>query len=272
MITAHLLDMDGVLVRGGQPIEGSIEYVAALVATGKPFQIFTNNSRFTPEDHAERLRAVGFPVSPEHIYTSALATARFVEMQKPGSSAYVIGDHGLVEALRRAGCRITEFAPDFVVLGDTTAYHYEQIATGAQLVAKGAWFLATNPDATGPTETGFHPACGAVAALIEKATGRQPYFVGKPNSFMMRSALDRLGVGAANTIMVGDRMDTDVVAGLESGLKTALVLTGVATVADMERSPFKPDLVIERLADLSKAIVKIDQGFCFVEANQAPIT
>ncbi|WP_287339029.1 hypothetical protein [Mesorhizobium sp.] len=155
MIIAHLLDMDGVLVRGGQPVPGSVDYVAALVATGKPFQIFTNNSRFTPEDHAERLTAVGFPVAPEHIYTSALATARFLELQKPGSSAYVIGDHGLVEALRCAGCRITEFTPDFVVLGDTTSYHYKQIATGAELVAKGAWFLATNPDATGPTERGF---------------------------------------------------------------------------------------------------------------------
>lgn len=256
MITAHLLDMDGVLIRGGQPIEGSIDYVAALVATGKPFQIFTNNSRFTPEDHAERLRAVGFPVTPEHIYTSALATARFIELQKPGSSAYVIGDHGLVEALQRAGCRITEFGPDFVVLGDTTSYHYEQIAIGAELVAKGAWFLATNPDVTGPTERGFHPACGAVAALIEKAIGRQPYFVGKPNPFMMRSALDRLGMAAADTIMVGDRMDTDVLAGLESGLRTALVLTGVTTRADIMRFPFRPHHVVECLADLGQAIVR----------------
>lgn len=131
-----------------------------------------------------------------------------------------------------------------------------RLPPGAELVAKGAWFLATNPDATGPTERRFHPACGAVAALIEKATGRQPYFVGKPNSFMMRSALDRLGVSAADTIMVGDRMDTDVVAGLESGLKTALVLTGVSTRADMERFPFRPDHVIERLADLGEILMK----------------
>jgi NagD protein len=256
MIIAHLLDMDGVLVRGGQPVAGSVDYVAGLVAKGEPFQIFTNNSRFTPEDHAKRLTAAGFPVQPEHIYTSALATARFVELQKPGSSAYVIGDHGLVEALQRAGCRITEFGPDFVVLGDTTSYHYEQIATGAELVAKGAWFLATNPDATGPTERGFHPACGAVAALIEKATGRQPYFVGKPNPFMVRCALDRLGVRAADTIMIGDRMDTDVLAGLESGLKTALVLTGVTTRADIERFPFRPDHVVECLADLGQTIMR----------------
>ncbi|MES0110140.1 HAD-IIA family hydrolase [Mesorhizobium sp. M0013] len=260
MIAAHLLDMDGVLVRGGKPIEGSVDYVAALVTKGEPFQIFTNNSRFTPEDHAARLKAVGFPVGAEHIYTSALATARFVALQKPGASAYVIGDHGLVEALRSVGCRITEFAPDFVVLGDTTSYHYEQIARGAELVAEGAWFLATNPDATGPTERGFHPACGAVAALIEKATGRQPYFVGKPNPFMMRSALERLGVDGVDTVMVGDRMDTDVLAGLESGLRTVLVLTGVSTRADIQRFSFRPDHVIERLADLAKIIMKPSQG------------
>ncbi|RWI04345.1 HAD-IIA family hydrolase [Mesorhizobium sp.] len=246
MILAHLLDMDGVLIRSGQPIAGAVDYVAELVAKGAPFQIFTNNSRFTPEDHAVRLRAAGFPVQPEHIYTSALTTARFVELQKPRSSAYVIGDHGLVEALQPDN----GIYPDFVVLGDSTSYHYEQIATGAELVAQGAWFLATNPNTTGPTERGFHPACGAVAALIEKATGRQPYFVGKPNPFMMRSALDRLGVRAADTIIVGDRMDTDVLAGLESGLKTVLVLTGITTQADIVR--FRPNHVVECLANLGQ--------------------
>jgi len=254
MSIAHLLDMDGVLVRGRQPIEGSVDYVAELVATGRPFQVFTNNSRLTPEDHTEHLRALGFPVEPEHVYTSALATARFVKTPKPGSSAYVVGDHGLVDALQRAGCRITEFAPDFVVLGDTGSYHYDQIVVGAHLVANGSRFLATNPDVNCPTERGLRPACGAAAALIEKTTGRQPYFVGKPNAFMIRSALDRLGVRAADTIMVGDRMDTDVVAGLESGLKTALVLTGVTTRADLERFPYRPDHVLERLADLGQII------------------
>jgi NagD protein len=251
---AHLLDVDGVLVRGRQPIAGSVDYVAGLVTTGKPFQVFTNNSAFTPEDHAEHLRAIGFPLEPAHFYTSALATARYVETQKPGSTAYVIGEHGLVDALRRAGCHTTEIAPDFVVLGDTTSYRYEQIVTGADLIAKGARFLATNPDANCPTERGLRPACGAVAALIEKATGRQPYFVGKPNAFMIRGALDRLGARAADTIMVGDRMDTDIVAGLESGLRTALVLTGATARADLERFPFRPDHVLERLADLEEII------------------
>lgn len=254
MSVAHLLDMDGVLVRGRQPIAGSADYVARLVATGKPFQIFTNNSSLTPENHAKHLRAVGFPVEPEHIYTSALATARYVEIQKPGASAYVIGEHGLVDALQRADCRITEIAPDFVVLGDSISYDYQQIVTGADLVAQGAHFLATNPDVNCPTERGLRPSCGAVAALIGKATGRQPYFVGKPNAFMIRGALDRLGLRADHTIVVGDRMDTDIVAGLESGLQTALVLTGVTARADLERFPFRPHNVIECLADLGQII------------------
>jgi NagD protein len=258
MSEAHLLDMDGVLVRGRQPIAGSVDYVAGLVAARKPFQIVTNDSCFTPEDHAERLRAVGFPVDPEHIYTSALATAKFVELQKPGSSAYVVGDHGLVDALQRAGCRITEFVPDFVVLGDTPSYHYAQIVTGAYLVAQGARLLATNPDANCPTEGGLRPACGAAAALIEKTTGCQPYFVGKPNAFMIRGALDRLGARAADTVIVGDRMDTDIVAGLESGLKTALVLTGATARADLERFAFRPDHVLECLADLGQIIATAD--------------
>lgn len=250
MITAHLLDMDGVLVRGGQAIAGSVNYIATLVDAGHPFQIFTNNSRFTPADHAERLRTLGFPLQPQHIYTSALATARFVQQQKRGSSTYVIGEHGLVEAMQHAGCRITELAPDFVILGDTTSYHYERIARGVHLVARGALFVATNPDVNCPTEDGIRPGCGAVAALIEKATGRQPYFVGKPNPFMVRSALERLGVRAADTILVGDRMDTDVVAGLESGLKTVLVLTGDTAQADIERFPFRPHYIVDRLADV----------------------
>jgi NagD protein len=254
MSVAHLLDMDGVLVRGRQPIAGSADYVTRLVATGKPFQIFTNNSGFTPESHAEHLRAVGFPVGPDHIYTSALATARYVEICKPRSSAYVIGDHGLVDALQRAGCRMTQTAPDFVVLGESTFYDYEQIVAGAYLIARRARFLATNPDVNCPTERGLRPACGSVAALIEKATGRQPYFVGKPNAFMIRGALERLGARAEQTIVVGDRMDTDIIAGLESGLKTALVLTGVTARADLERFPFRPHNVVERLADLGQII------------------
>lgn len=258
MVVAHLLDMDGVLVRGRQAIAGSVDYVTRLVAAGEPFQIFTNNSQYTPDDHAERLRAIGFPVLPEHIYTSALATARFVELQGQGSSVYVIGDHGLVEALQGAGCRITEVDPDFVVLGDTTSHRYEQIAIGTRFVAEGSRFIATNPDANCPDELGLRPACGAVAALIEKATDRRPYFTGKPNAFMMRAALDRLNSRVADTIIVGDRMDTDVIAGLELGLRTALVLSGATKRTDLEQFAFRPDHVIDCLADLAKIIMRFD--------------
>ncbi|ESX79409.1 HAD-IIA family hydrolase [Mesorhizobium sp. LSHC414A00] len=251
MEIAHLLDMDGVLVRGGAPIEGSVDFVRALVKGMRAFQIFTNNSRYTPEDHAHRLRGKGFPVEPHHIYTSAMATARFVSEQLPGATVYAIGEQGLLSALQAAGCRFTVFSPDFVVLGDADSYHYEEIVTGAQLISAGARFIATSPDPAVPAEKGLHPACGAVAALIAEATGMKPYFIGKPNPFMTRCALEKLGVRAEQTVLVGDRMDTDVLAGLESGMRSALVLTGATAPADVARFPFRPDLIVDRLADLA---------------------
>lgn len=247
---AHLLDMDGVLVRGGQPIPGAVDFVRRLVEEKVPFQILTNNSRFTPQDHADRLEALGFPVDKDCFYTSALSTARFIGMQHKGASAYVIGEHGLTEALQSVGCRITQFSPDYVVLGEAMSFHYEQIVLGARLILKGARFIGTNPDVNGPSEHGLHPACGAIAALIEAATGKKPYFLGKPNPFMMRGVLAKLNVRAADAVMVGDRMDTDVLAGLESGLRTVLVLSGVTQREDLERFPFRPDHVVESVVDL----------------------
>lgn len=254
MDVAHLLDMDGVLVRGGVPVEGSIDFVRVLVEDRRPFQIFTNNSRYTPEDHAHRLRAIGFPVDPHHIYTSALATARFVSEQLPGASVYAIGDQGLISALQAVACRFTMFSPDYVVLGDADSYHYEEIARGAQLISAGARFIATSPDPSVPAEKGLHPACGAVAALIAEATGRKPYFIGKPNSFMTRCALERLGVSPEQTVLVGDRMDTDILAGLESRMRSALVLTGATASTDVAHFPFRPDVIVDRLADLADHI------------------
>lgn len=228
------------------------QYVSKSTGVETHPQRPTDNSRFTPEDHAVRLRAAGFPVQPEHIYTSALATARFVELQKPRSSAIVIGDHGVVEALQRSGCRITEITPISWSSASPLRTTTSRSPRVPSLWHRARGFSPPIRDRTGPTERGFHPACGAVAALIEKATGRQPYFVGKPNPFMMRSALDRLGVRAADTIIVGDRMDTDVLAGLESGLKTVFVLTGITTQADIVRFPFRPDHVVECLANLGQ--------------------
>ena len=255
-----LLDMDGVLVRGATAIEGAIGFVESLVSGGTTFQIFTNNSRFTAEDHAARLQAIGFPVTAEHIFTSGLATARFIALQRPNATVFPIGDAGLTAALTAAECRITENAPDYVVLGEALSYHYESIAAGSRFVAAGARFLATNADVSGPTEHGPHPACGAAAALIQAATGKAPYFIGKPNPFMMRCVLDKLGLRAADAIMVGDRMDTDVLAGLELGLTTALVLTGMTQREEIDNFAFRPNIVAERLADLAYLLEAADES------------
>lgn len=247
----HLLDMDGVLVRGMQPIDGSPQYLDLLRVNDIPFMVFTNNSRFAPDVHAERLRSIGFPVEAKNIYTSALATARFLSLQKPGATVYAVGDEGLHLALKNKGCIQTEIAPDFVVIGESLDYSYSELALASKLVADGARFIGTNPDVSGPVEDGQHPACGAVCALIKAATGKTPYYLGKPNPFMMRGALDRLGIRASEAIMVGDRMDTDVLAGLELGLKTALVLTGSSERNTIGLHPYRPDLVADRLHDLA---------------------
>ncbi|HET6521823.1 MAG TPA: HAD-IIA family hydrolase [Geminicoccaceae bacterium] len=248
---AHLIDMDGVLVRGIEPVPGAAGFIGRLRAEGVPFLVFTNNSRFTPEEHAARLGAAGIPVGAEHVFTSALATARFLRQQKPDGSAFVIGETGLVEALRQVGYTLTDGGPaEYVVLGETVSYSFERITAGMRLIAAGSRFIATNPDPSGPGEGGTVPATGAVAALITAATGVRPYFVGKPNPFMMRAALDRLGVHAANAVMIGDRMDTDVVAGTESGLETILVLTGHTRREDVARFPYRPGRVLTSVAEI----------------------
>ncbi|NBZ89409.1 HAD-IIA family hydrolase [Stagnihabitans tardus] len=253
-IPAHLLDMDGVLVRGGTAIDGSVEYVSRLKAAGVRFMLFTNNSRFSPRVHAEKLCALGFPITEADIHTSALATAQFLASQKPGATVFAVGDAGLFEALVSDGCRLVDEAPDFVVIGESLHYDYAALAHAAHLVMNGARFIGTNPDVNGPVEGGFHPACGAVCAMIQASSGKAPYFIGKPNPLMMRGALNRLSIRAANAIMVGDRMDTDVLAGLELGLQTALVLTGTSTRESMKGFPFRPSHVVPRLLDLAPVL------------------
>lgn len=253
-IPAHLLDMDGVLVRGGTAISGSVAYLERLRAAEVRYMLFTNNSRFSPQVHAEKLSALGFPVTEQDIYTSALATAEFLNTQLPRATVYAVGDAGLFEALVAAGCRLVEEEPDFVVIGESMEYNYASLARAAHLVMNGARFIGTNPDVNGPVEGGFHPACGAVCAMIATSSGKTPYFIGKPNPLMMRGALNRLGVRAANAIMVGDRMDTDVLAGLELGLQTALVLTGTSTRESIKSFSFRPDHIVPRLFDLGKLI------------------
>jgi len=204
----------------------------------------------TPGDLSYRLRMIGLDVPAERIFTSALATARFLKAQRPGGTAFVIGESGLTEAIHSVGYIITDHDPDYVVLGETRTYNIELITKATRLVAAGARFIATNPDASGPGEGGLVPACGAMAALIEKATGVSPFFVGKPNPLMMRNALNYLGVHSENTVMIGDRMDTDIIAGIESGMETILVLTGVTRREEVARFPYQPTQIVESVAEI----------------------
>ncbi|GAB4475633.1 MAG: HAD-IIA family hydrolase [Anaerolineae bacterium] len=247
---AYLSDMDGVLIKGSQVIPGAVEFIQKLRRAGLPFMLLTNNSRFTPRDHQARLAAIGLDIPAESIFTSALAAARFLQNQRPEGSAYVIGEAGLTTALHEIGYVLTAHDPDYVVLGETLYYNYESLTTAIQLIQKGARFIATNPDVSGPGETGLVPATGAVAALITAATGVKPYFVGKPNPLMMRSALRQLGAHSESSVMIGDRMDTDIVAGIESGLDTILVLSGVTREEDVDRFPYRPGRVVASVADI----------------------
>ncbi|HWE09000.1 MAG TPA: HAD-IIA family hydrolase [Solirubrobacteraceae bacterium] len=249
-IHAWLMDMDGVLVHEENAIPGADEFVGRLRALGKPFLVLTNNSIYTRRDLAARLRTSGIDLPEEAIWTSALATARFLEDQRPGGSAFVIGEAGLTTALHNAGYTLTERQPDYVVLGETRTYSFERITHAIRLIDRGARFIASNPDATGPSVDGPLPATGSVAALISRATGVEPYFVGKPNPLMMRSALNAIDAHSETAAMVGDRMDTDVASGLEAGMETILVLTGVSTREDAERHPFRASRIVNSIADL----------------------
>ncbi|MGW5055521.1 HAD-IIA family hydrolase [Actinokineospora sp. NPDC004072] len=247
---AYLMDMDGVLVHEEHLVPGADKLVAELAANGTPFLVLTNNSIYTPRDLRARLLRSGLDVPEQAIWTSALATARFLDTQRPGGSAFVIGEAGLTTALHEVGYVLTDRDPDYVVLGETRTYSFTAITRAIRLVEEGARFIATNPDATGPSREGSLPATGSVAALIERATGRSPYYVGKPNPLMMRSALNALGAHSENTLMIGDRMDTDVRSGLEAGLKTILVLTGISTRDTAELYPYRPTRVVDSVADL----------------------
>ncbi|MFL5887115.1 MAG: HAD-IIA family hydrolase [Thermoleophilaceae bacterium] len=248
------MDMDGVLVREEQAVPGADRFLARLRETGTPFLVLTNNSIYTRRDLSARLRLSGLEVPEEAIWTSALATASFLEDQRPGGTAFVIGESGLTTALHESGYTMTERSPDYVVLGETRTYSFERITQAIRLVVDGARFIATNPDPTGPTQQGPLPATGSVAALISRATGVAPYFVGKPNPLMMRSALNAIDAHSESTAMIGDRMDTDVVAGLEAGLETILVVTGVTSRVDAERHPFRASRIVDSVADLVDAV------------------
>lgn len=245
-----LMDMDGVLVRGAQLIPGADEFIARLRERGLPFLILTNNSLYTPRDLQARLARVGLHVEENELFTSALATAQFLHAQKPQGTAYVIGEAGLTTALHDVGYVLTDVHPDYVVIGETTMYSFQRLTQAIRHVAAGARFIATNPDVVGPTEEGLVPATGAVAALISEATGTKPYYVGKPNPLMMRSALRQLGAHSESSVMIGDRMDTDIIAGTEAGMETVLVLTGVTTREMVARFPYQPTYIADAVAKI----------------------
>ncbi len=249
-IKNYLSDMDGVIVRGSTLIPGAAEFVHKLLAQEIPFLILTNNSRFIPRDLQVRLRYMGLNVPAEAIFTSALATAQFLHDQHPNGRAYVIGESGLTTALHDIGYIITEQDPEYVVLGETITYSFQAITHAIRFVMDGARLIATNSDVMGPGEGGIVPATGAVAALISAATGVKPYFIGKPNPLMMRTALRKLNAHSEDSVMIGDRMDTDIIAGIESGLRTVLVLTGVTSREQVERFPYRPTWIRESIAEV----------------------
>jgi NagD protein len=251
------MDMDGVLVREESMIPGADRFIAALRRRELPFLLLTNNSIYTRRDLAARLRTSGLDVPEESIWTSALATAGFLADQRPGGSAFVIGESGLTTALHDAGYTMTERQPDYVVLGETRTYSFERITSAIRLIADGARFIATNPDPTGPSAQGPLPATGSVAALISRATGIEPYFVGKPNPLMMRSALNAIDAHSETTAMIGDRMDTDIVSGLEAGLETVLVLSGVTTPGEVESYSYRPSRIVDSVADLVEGLEEV---------------
>ena len=249
-IECWLTDMDGVLVHEGRALPGAADVIKQWKEQGLRFLVLTNNSIYTPRDLAARLKATGLAIPEEAIWTSALATADFLHSQKPKGTAFVLGEAGLTTAMHEIGYVMTDVNPDYVVLGESRNFNFDSLTKAIRLINNGSRFIATNPDATGPSAEGVLPATGSVAALITKATGKDPYIVGKPNPMMFRSAMNKINAHSESTGMIGDRMDTDIVAGIEAGLHTVLVLTGIADDAEINKYPFRPNEILNSIADL----------------------
>jgi len=247
-----ICDMDGVIYHGNKLLPGVKEFVEWLYKEDKKFLFLTNSSQSTQKELKMKLDRMGLEVAEDHFYTSALATAKFLSSQDPDCSAYIIGEHGLHNALYDAGIAYNDINPDYVVVGETKSYSYENIVKAVHLVQNGAKLIGTNSDLTGPSESGIIPACRALISPIELATGKTAYFVGKPNPLMMRTGLKMLGVHSGETVMIGDRMDTDIIAGIESGMDTILVLSGVTNTTNMLEYPYQPRIVLNGVGDIIK--------------------
>ena len=247
---AFISDMDGVVYHGSRLLPGAAEFVQYLLAERKDFLFLTNSSERTPKELAAKLTRLGIDVGEEHFYTSALATASFLASQCPGGSVYVIGEPGLTYALYEAGLSMNDVNPDYVVFGETRSLNYEKIEKAVKMVQNGAKLIGTNSDLTAPAENGIIPACRALISPIEMTTGKNAYYIGKPNPLMMRHALKKLGCKREEAAIIGDRMDTDIIAGIESELDTVLVLSGVSTMENIERFPYRPKYILRDVGDI----------------------
>ncbi len=248
---AFICDMDGVIYHGNQLLPGVGDFVSWLQREGKKFLFLTNSSERSPKELHQKLARLGLDVSPEHFYTSALATGIFLHKQHPGGSAFVIGEAGLINAVYEAGLTMNSVNPDYVIIGESASYTYEALVKAVNLVRRGARLIGTNPDLTGPVENGIVPATGALVAPVELATGSKAYYIGKPNPLMMRHALKLLNSPREDTVIIGDRMDTDIVAGIESEIQTILVLSGVTTTQEqINRHAYRPSLVLEGVGEI----------------------
>ena len=248
-----LCDMDGVIYKGNQLLPGVRKFVEWLYQENKQFLFLTNSSGKTPRELQQKLARMGLEVAENHFYTSALATAKFLSHQSPGCSAYVIGEPGLFNALHDANITFNDVDPDYVVIGETINYNYGLICRAMNHVLNGAKLIGTNTDLTGPSESGIIPACRALVAPVEITTGKSAYYVGKPNPLMMRTGLQILGIHSGETAMIGDRMDTDIIAGIESGLDPVLVLSGVTSREQIKQYPYRPRLILEGVGDIPRA-------------------
>ncbi len=255
--SAFICDMDGVIYHSNILLPGVTEFVNWLNENGKKFLFLTNSSERSPKELSNKLARMGLDISEDHFYTSALATAGFLASQCPGGSVYVIGEPGLVNALYNAGFSMNDYNPDYVVFGETRSISYEKIEHAVMLVRKGAKLIGTNPDLTGPTERGIVPACRALISPITLATGCEAYFVGKPNPLMMRHALKKLGVSRRDAAIIGDRMDTDIIAGIESELDTVLVLSGVSDRETVKKFPYRPTYIMNGVGDVIKDEIEL---------------
>lgn len=247
-----ICDMDGVIYHGNKLLPGVKEFLQWLTKEQKPFLFLTNSSERTPAELKEKLSRLGVEVDERVFYTSALATASFIASQKPNGSAYIIGEAGLINAMYNAGYTMNTINPDYVIVGDTHSYSFDKIQSAVNFVLKGAKLIGTNPDTTGPIEDGIMPATKALIAPIEIATGKKAYFIGKPNPLMMRSALRRIGCSVEETVIIGDRMDTDIIAGIESEIETCLVLSGITSREMIKNYPYTPDFVLNGVCDIVK--------------------